>query len=154
VCGKRGASGHSATECNQTGCSECGSTTHKSGLSFACPKHKCTNCTGLRSRTLPGPTSHLCPEHVCTLCSRGRRTRNVTTTLYALSRAECETCKLFGHVTKDCVCDGANCLDVEEDGLNILFTKCESIVGAYFTEVYIPAVSLRTDGIVRPISRV
>jgi hypothetical protein len=33
-----------------------------------------------------------------------------------------------------------------------LFTKCESIVNAYFTEVSIPAISLRVDGIVRPIS--
>ncbi len=36
--------------------------------------------------------------------------------------------------------------------VNILFTKCESIVNAYLIEVSIPAISLRTDGIVRPIS--
>jgi hypothetical protein len=65
-------------------------------------------------------------------------------------RAECQTCKLFGHVTKDCVY--ANCFDVDDDWFNILFTKCESIVDAHFTEVSIPAVSLRADGIVRPIS--
>jgi hypothetical protein len=29
--------GHSATECTQTGCSECGNTTHKSASSFGCP---------------------------------------------------------------------------------------------------------------------
>ena len=48
----------------------------------------------------------------------------------------------------------ANCLDVrvEDDWFNILFTKCESIVDTYFTEVSIPAISLRIDGIVRPIS--
>jgi hypothetical protein len=53
-------------------------------------------------------------------------------------------------VAKDCAY--ANCLDVEDDWFNILFTKCESIVNAYFTEVSISAISLRTDGIVRSIS--
>ena len=46
MCSKCGASGHSATECKQTGCSECGSTTHQRAMSFACPEHKCSNCEG------------------------------------------------------------------------------------------------------------
>jgi hypothetical protein len=33
-----------------------------------------------------------------------------------------------------------------------LFSKCESIVEAHFTDVSVPAISLRTDGIVRPIT--
>ncbi len=41
VCNKCGTSGHSASEYAHAKCSECGSTTHKSALSFACPEHKC-----------------------------------------------------------------------------------------------------------------
>jgi hypothetical protein len=65
-------------------------------------------------------------------------------------RAECQTCKLFGHVAKDCV--HANCLDVDVDWFNLLFTKSESTVHAYFAEVSVQAISLRTDGIVRTIT--
>ena len=177
----------SASECSQTGCSECGSTTHKSAKSFACPEHKCTNCKGTLEpkghnrndcprmqttmceecgetghsankcpirpcnacglRTHKLPTSHLCPEHVCTLCGGDEEPKGHNNTI--CPRAECQTCKLLGHVAKDCAY--ANCLDVEDDWFNLLFTKCESIVNAYFTEVSIPAISLRVDGIVRPI---
>ena len=69
-------------------------------------------------------------------------------------RAECQTCMLFGRVAKDC--EHANCLDVEadwfNDWFNNLLASCESIVGAYFPQVSVPATSLRTDGFVRPIS--
>ena len=144
-------------------CNECGSTTHKSALSFACPEHKCTNCEGtlepkghnrndcprmqttmceecgetghsankcpicpcnacgLLSHKLQ--TSHLCPEHVCTLCNGEEEPKGHNNTI--CPRAECQTCKLFGHVAKDCAY--ANCLDVEDDWFNILFTKCESV---------------------------
>jgi hypothetical protein len=88
VCSKCGASGHSATECNQTECNESCSTTHKSALSFACPKHKCTNCQGTLepkghnrsdcprmqgcndcgSTTHKSALSFACPEHKCTNC--------------------------------------------------------------------------------------
>ena len=83
----------------------------------------------------------------CTLCNgeelpKGRN-HNIC------PRAECQTCKLFGHVAKDCVY--ANSLDVDIDWLNLLFTKSESTVQAYFAEASVQAVSLRTDGIVRPI---
>ncbi len=64
VCNKCRASGHSASEC--TRCSECGSTTLKSVLSFACPEHKCSNCEG----TLE-PKGH--NRNDCVLC-RPRRT--------------------------------------------------------------------------------
>jgi hypothetical protein len=79
---------------------------------------------------------------------KNRKGHNIT----SCPRAECQTRKHFGHVAnlKDCV--HANCLDVEEDWFNILFIKCESIVDAYFTEISIPAISLRTDGTVRPLS--
>ncbi len=93
------------------------------------------------------PTSHLCPEHVCTLCGGDEEPKGHNNTV--CPRAECQTCKLLGHVAKDCAY--ANCLDVEDDWFNLLFTQCESIVNAYFTEVSIPAISLRVDGIVRPI---
>ncbi len=61
-------------------------------------------------------------------------------------RAECQTCKLFGHVANDCVY--ANCLDVDVDWFNLLFTKSESTVQAFFAEVSVQPISLRTDGIV------
>ena len=88
VCNKCGISGHSASECTQTGCSDCGSTTHKSAKSFACAEHKCTNCQGtlepkghnrsdcprMQERSECGSTTHksalsfACPEHKCTNC--------------------------------------------------------------------------------------
>ena len=170
------------------GCSDCGSTTHKSALSFACPEHKCTNCQGtlepkghnrndcprmqttmceecgetghsankcpirpcnacgLRSHKLQ--TSYLCPEHVCTLCNGKEMPKGHNHNI--CPRAECQTCKLFGHVAKDCVY--ANCLDVDVDWFNLLFTKSESTVQAYFAEVSVQAISLRTDGIVRTVT--
>jgi hypothetical protein len=170
VCNKCGASGHSAFECTQTECSECGSTTHKRAMSFACPEHKCTDCqkghnrndyprmetaicdecgeTGrsankcpirpcsafcLRSHNLA--TGHLCHDDVCILCnSEEEPTGHNKNSIYP--RAECQTCKLFGHwhVAKDCAY--ANCLDVDADSdrLNILLASAgESIVDAYFT---------------------
>ena len=62
----------------------------------------------------------------------------------------CQTCKLFGHVAKDCVY--ANCLDVDVDWFNLLFTKSENTVHAYFAEVSVQPISLRTDGIVRTVT--
>ncbi len=122
-------------------CDECGKAGHSANK---CPVRPCNAC-GLRTHKLP--TSHLCPEHVRTLC-HGEEEPKGHNNNATCPRAECQTCKLFGHVTKDC----ANCLDVDDDRFNILFTKCESIVDAYLTEVSIPALSLRIDGIVRPIS--
>ena len=49
VCIKCGASGHSATECNQTGCSECGNTTHKRRATF-----KIVECSSLDPNKLFG----------------------------------------------------------------------------------------------------
>ncbi len=137
-------------------CSECGNTTHKSALSFACPEHQCTDCEGtlepeghnrndcprmqttmcevcgetghsankcpirpcnacgLRSHKLQ--TSHLCPEHVCTLCNGEELPKAHNHNI--CPRADCQTCKLFGHVAKDCVY--ANCSDVDVDW----FTFC------------------------------
>jgi len=107
-----------------TMCEECGETGHSANK---CPIRPCNAC-GLRTHKLP--TSHLCPEHVCTLCNGEEEPKGHSHNI--CPRAECQTCKLFGHVAKDCAY--ANCLDVEEDWFNILFTKCESIVNAYFTE--------------------
>jgi hypothetical protein len=135
--------GHKRNDCPrmQTAiCDECGKAGHSANK---CPVRPCNAC-GLRTHKLP--TSHLCPEHVCTLCHGEEEPKGHNNTI--CPRAECQTCKLFGHVTKDC----ANCLDVDDDRFNILFTKCESIVDAYLTEVSIPALSLRIDGIVRPNS--
>jgi hypothetical protein len=49
-----------------------------------------------------------------------------TCALYVTAKncQECQTCKLFGHVAKDCVY--ANCLDVDVDWFNLLFTKSDA----------------------------
>jgi len=64
VCNKCRASGHSASEC--TRCSQCGSTTDKSALSFACPEHKCTNCDGTLEPN--GHNRNDCPRMQTTMC--------------------------------------------------------------------------------------
>jgi hypothetical protein len=145
------------------GCNECGSTTHKSASSFACPEHKCTNCEGPlepkghnrndcpRMQTTmceecgeTGHSANKCPIRPCNAC--GLRSHKLQTSICVLNTCalyvtakncqECQTCKLFGHVAKDCVY--ANCLDVDVDWFNLLFTKSESTVQpteAYFAEV-------------------
>jgi hypothetical protein len=61
--------------------------------------------------------------------------------------------QVFGHVAKDCAY--ANCLDVDVDWFNLLFTKSESTVqAAYFAEASVYAVALRTDGIVRTVTSI
>ena len=84
VCNKCEASGRSASEC---ACGECGSTTNRSALSFACPEHKCSNCQGSlepkgRNRNdLPSnanydvrgmrrnrPRANKCPIRPCNAC--------------------------------------------------------------------------------------
>ena len=121
VCSKCGASGHSATECARTGFSECGSTTHKSAMSFACPEHKCTNCEG----TLE-PKGH--NQH-CPL-------------------AQCESCKLIGHITD--VCTFRQCCDVEIAYLNLLLlTKARNTIESYFDatdQASVQPNALRIDG--------
>ncbi len=74
---------------------------------------------------------HLCPEHVCTFSNGDELPKGHNHNI--CPRAECQTCKLFAHVAKDCVY--ANCLDVDVDWFNLLFTKSESTVQAYFAEV-------------------
>jgi hypothetical protein len=123
-------------------CEECGETGHSANK---CPIRPCNAC-GLRSHKLQ--TSYLCPEHVCTLCNGKELPKGHNHNI--CPRAECQTCKLFGHVAKDCVY--ANCLDVDVDWFNLLFTKSESTVHGYFAEASVQAISLRTDGIVRTVT--
>ena len=137
--------GHNRNDCPrmQTSmCEECGEIGHSANK---CPIRPCNAC-GLRSHKLQ--TSHLCPEHVCTLCNGEELPKGHNHNI--CPRAECQTCKLFGHVAKDCVY--ANCLDVDVDWFNLLVTKSESTVQAYFAEVSVQAISLRTDGIVRTVT--
>jgi len=165
VCSSCGASGLSATECNQTGCSECGSTTHKkrprvcehnctnrqgtlgpkghnrndcpriqtaichecgeSGHSTnKCPIRPCNAC-GLRSHKLQ--TSHLCPEHVCTLCTGEENSQKVTTQHYVPHVLSAKHARFSATWPKIAL---TNCLGVDVDWWNLLFTKCESIVDA------------------------
>jgi hypothetical protein len=105
-------------------------------MSFACPEHKCTNC-----QVALGPKGHNphdCPQMeiaICDECGEPGHSEPIAPFVHAMhvafevteykphtnaicSRAECQPCKLFGHVTKDCAY--ANCLDAEADWLNIL----------------------------------
>ncbi len=43
-------------------------------------------------------------------------------------------------------------MDVDVDWFNLLFTKSESTVHAYFAEVSVQPISLRTNGIVRTVT--
>jgi hypothetical protein len=90
----------------------------------------------------------ICVLNTCTLCNGEELPKGHNHNI--CPRAECQTCKLFGHVANDCVY--ANCLDVDVDWFNLLFTKSESTVQAYFAEVSVQAISLRTDGIVRTVT--
>ena len=137
--------GHNRNDCPRMEtelCDECGETGHSANK---CSIRPCNAC-GLRSHKLQ--TSHLCPEHVCTLCNGDEEPKGHNHNI--CPRAECQTCKLFGHVAKDCVY--ANCLDVDVDWFNLLFTKSENTVHAYFAEVSVQPISLRTDGIVRTVA--
>ena len=141
--------GHNRNDCPRMEteiCDECGETGHSANK---CPIRPCNAChaaCGLRDHKLQ--TSHLCPEHVCTLCNGDEEPKGHNHNI--CPRAECQTCKLFGHVAKDCVY--ASCLDVDVDWFNLLFTKSESTVQAFFAEASVQAISLRTDGIVRTIT--
>ncbi len=97
-------------------CEECGETGHSANK---CPIRPCNAC-GLRSHKLQ--TSHLCPEHVCTLCNGEEQPKGHNHNI--CPRAECQTCKLSGHVAKDCIY--TNCLDVDVDWFNLLFTKSDA----------------------------
>ena len=43
----------------------------------------------------------ICVQNTCALYVTAKNCQKVTTTI--IPRAECQTCKLFGHVAKDCV---------------------------------------------------
>jgi hypothetical protein len=72
----------------------------------------------------------LCPEHVCTLCNGEELPKGHNHNI--CPRAECQTCKLFGDVAKDCVY--ANCLDVNIDWFNLLCTNCQGTLEPKTTE--------------------
>ena len=92
VCNKCGISGHSASECTQTGCSDCGSTTHKSAKSFACAEHKCTNCQGTLEPK--GHNRNDCPRmetEICDECGETGHSAN------KCSIRPCNACGLQSH---------------------------------------------------------
>ena len=43
VCERCQEHGHNETSCSKPRCKACGSSTHKSAISFECPEHKCSN---------------------------------------------------------------------------------------------------------------
>ncbi len=65
VCVKCGASGHSATECNQIVRMQ-RMRQHDSQKSFACPELKCTNCQGTLEPK--GHNRNDCPRMETTIC--------------------------------------------------------------------------------------
>ena len=96
MCNNCGASGHSASERTQTGCSECGSTTHKSALSFACPEHKCTNCEGTLEPK--GHNRNDCPRMQTTMCEECGETGDSANKLECPTRIRpCNACGLRSH---------------------------------------------------------
>ena len=87
---KCGASGRTVSEC--TPCNECGSTTHKSALSFACPEHKCTNCQGTLEPK--GHNRNDCPRMETDICDECGETGHSAN---KCSIRPCNACGLRSH---------------------------------------------------------
>ena len=100
--------GHEAKQCPEKPaptCYACGSSTHQTPRSFDCPEHKCATCQG--DLEPKGHNHKHCPL------------------------AQCESCKLIGHITD--VCTFRQCCDVEIDYLNLLLlTKVRNTIESYF----------------------
>ena len=106
------------------GCSKCGSTTHKSAMSFACPEHKCASCqdtlepNGHNRNHFPrmqticeecGETGHdanKCPIRPCSAC--GLRSQKLQTSRLCPERVcTCATAKKSHKVTTTPYCPRA-----------------------------------------------
>jgi hypothetical protein len=99
-------------------CKECGETGHSANK---CPIRPCNAC-GLQ---VTDYKRAICVQNTCALYVTAKNCQKVTTTIYADVQSA-QKCKLFGHVAKDC--GYANCLDVDVDWFNLLFTKSKSTV--------------------------
>ena len=117
--------GHEAKQCPEKPtptCYACGSSTHQTPRSFDCPEHKCATCQG--DLEPKGHNHKYCP------------------------RAQCESCKLTGHITD--VCTFRQCCDVEIDYLNLLLlTKARNAIESYFDasdQASVQSNALRIDG--------
>ena len=117
--------GHEAKQCPEKPtptCYACGSSTHQTPRSFDCPEHKCATCQG--DLEPKGHNHKHCPL------------------------AQCESCKLTGHITD--VCTFRQCYDVEIDYLNLLLlTKARSTIESYFDatdQASVQSNELRIDG--------
>ena len=119
-CSQRHATPSRATSTQP--CYACGSGTHQTPKSFDCPKHKCATCQG--DLEPKGHNRKHCPL------------------------AQCESCKLTGHITD--VCTSRQCYDVEIDYLNLLLlNKARSTIESYFDATDQAGVrpnALRIDG--------
>ena len=60
VCERCQEHGHNETSCSKPRCKACGSSTHKSAISFECPEHKCSKCKGALDPK--GHNRNNCPE--------------------------------------------------------------------------------------------
>ena len=117
--------GHEAKQCPEKPtptCYACGSGTHQAPRSFDCPEHKCATCQG--DLEPKGHNHKHCPL------------------------AQCESCKLTGHITD--VCTFRQCCDVEIDYLNLLLlTKARNTIESYFDatdQASVQSNALRIDG--------
>ena len=118
----------------------------------------CEGCgeTGLNAKQMPHSSVHcmwpspsqITNQLMYALCATAQNSQKVATTpcAHMLSATHAS---LTAMQPKTALTRIVRTSTVDVDWLNILFSKCESIVEAH---VSVPAISLRTDGIVRPIT--
>ncbi len=103
------------------------------------------SCSACGLEVAHSPAIMICVPTTYALCLTAKKSQKVNTNCPG---AECQTCKLFGDVAKDSA--HANCLDVDAVWFNILYINAKAS-WTHLTDVSVPAISLRTDGIVRPV---
>ena len=118
VCERCQEHGHNETSCSKPRCKACGSSTHKSAISFECPEHKCSKCQGALDPK--GHNRNNCPlsqSAICTLCEEigheenrcptrpcpacGLRTHRLPTH-HTCPEHICTTCNEKGHNRSNC----------------------------------------------------
>ena len=90
-------------------CDECAETGHSANncpFKFVHARHVAFEVTNYKPA--------ICVPNTYALCVAAQK--NQKATQHYFPHAECQTSKLFGHVTKDCAY--ANCLDVDDDWFN------------------------------------
>jgi hypothetical protein len=132
------------------GCSKCGSTTHKSAMSFACPEHKCASCQDTLEPK--GHNRNHCPRMQTTICEEcGETGRDAN----KCPIRPCSACGLRSHklqtsrLCPERVCTLCNSEEEPQGHNNTILPTCR---GRVPTDVSVPEISLRADGITQPIT--